>query len=157
MNCELCGKSAEKTKKIQVEGTTLQVCSACARHGEEVFQSRGGKTKEDILARVNKMHNRPYSSQGTQEEKELALDYPDRISKARIEYDWTQEELSNKVNEKKSVISKIERGDLNPSEDLIKKLEKTLNVELKEAIKEVVPKKSNLSSGLTIGDLLKEG
>ncbi len=157
MNCELCGKSAGKSKKIRVEGTTLQVCPSCARHGEEVFQSRGGKTKEDILARINRIQNRPYSYEGTREEKELALDYPDRISKARIQLNWTQEELSNRVNEKKSVISKIERGDLNPSEELIKKLENVLDIELKEKIMEVAPKKSNTSSGLTIGDLIKEG
>ncbi len=155
MNCELCGKQAGKAKRIQVEGTTLQVCPSCERHGKEVFLSEGGSTTEDILARITRAKNRPYSSGTTKEEKELALDYHERISGARIKNGWTQEELASMVNEKKSVISKVERGELHPSDELVRKLENTLNIELKEAIVEVAPKSSNGSSGLTIGDLLK--
>lgn len=155
MNCELCGKPAGKSKRILVEGTTLHACPSCAKHGKEVIQSRGGKTKEDILSRINRLREKPYSSPVPRDERELALDYNERISSARINHDWTQEELADRVNEKKSVISKVERGDLHPSDDLIAKLEKTLEVELKEVIAEVAPKKSGSSSGLTIGDLLK--
>ncbi len=155
MNCELCGKPAGRTKKVLVEGTTLQVCERCARHGEEVFSAKSGATKEDILARVNRRRDHPYSSRNKESEKELALDYAEKISGARLERGLTQEELARSVMEKKSVIAKVEHGDLYPSDDLAKKLESALEIELFEVIGEVAPIQTNKSSSITIGDLLK--
>ncbi len=155
MNCELCGKPAGRTKKVLVEGSTLQVCERCAKHGEEVFSSKGGAKKEDILARINKRRDQPYSSTRQESEKELALDYPEKISNARIERGMTQEELAKTVMEKKSVIAKVEHGDLYPSDELTKKLESALEIDLFEVIAEVAPIKSNEGGAITIGDLLK--
>ncbi len=155
MNCELCGKPAGRTKKVLVEGTTLQVCERCARHGEEVFSSKKGATKEDILARINKRRDRPYSSTRKENEKELALNYAEKISDARKDKGMTQEELAKTVMEKKSVIAKVEHGNLYPSDDLAKKLEGALEIELFEVIDEIAPIQSNEGGSLTIGDLLK--
>ncbi len=154
MNCELCGKPAGRAKKVLVEGTTLQVCARCATHGEEVFAGNSGATKEDILARIKK-RDEPYSKRPVGSEKELALDYPERISNARMEKGLTQEDLAKQVMEKKSVIAKVEHGDLYPSDSLTKKLESALEIELFEEITEVAPIQTKTSGALTIGDLLK--
>ena len=156
MNCELCGKKIGKPKKVRVEGSTLQVCEQCARHGEEVLEHKNKDVKE-LLSRVNKSKSKNIRRKGFGEEgKTLVMDYPDKIREARLKQDLTQEELAKKLNEKKSVVAKLEKEDMRPSEDLRKKLERTLNVSLLEEIEQFSQTSEHKDAGLTIGDLIKE-
>jgi putative transcription factor len=88
---------------------------------------------------------------------ELAEDYPKRISKARSKKGLTQEDLAKQINEKKSVISRLESGEMRPSDKLIKKLERTLDIKLKERMEFQIEesKKKLTSGGVTLGDLIK--
>ncbi|MFO7792045.1 MAG: multiprotein bridging factor aMBF1 [Candidatus Saliniplasma sp.] len=156
MNCELCGKKVGKPKKVKVEGSTLQVCEQCARYGKEVLEKDDSDAK-DIMSRVNKSRSRSRSSSGfDSDRKTLVMDYPDKIREARLGEELTQEELAKKLNEKKSVVAKLEKEDMRPSDSLRKKLEKTLNITLLEEIEQVSPTTEHTESGLTIGDLIKE-
>ena len=142
-----------------VEGSNLQVCQECAKYGKEVFSSEGKSgSKNEILSRIEKRKRRRQSKKAYGDEKEaLAMDYPERIRKARLEKDLTQKELSKKINEKRSVIAKLEKADMRPSDNLRKKLESTLGINLMEEIEEVHPsKKENENKGLTIGDLINQ-
>ena len=49
---------------------------------------------------------------------ELATDYDDRVRKARESEGLSQSDLANELNEKASLIRKIERGDTLPSDDV---------------------------------------
>lgn len=158
MNCELCGKEITKGTTVNVEKSKIEVCEECKKYGKEVFSAEEEDlSKNKILQRIKKKKN---SAQGTDlygdEEKELALDYSERIENARIEKDLTQEELAKLINEKRSVIAKLERNDMRPSDDLRKKLENTLEIELMEKIEGETTKTSSKSEGLTIGDLIEE-
>jgi len=159
MNCELCGNEMSRPKEVLIEGSKLKVCQECAKYGKEVFSSQGGDTsRTEIMNRIQREKRRRESRSvyGGGEEKELALDYPSRIKEARLNNDLTQEELSDKINEKKSVVTKLEKGDLHPSDKLRNKLEHALEIDLMEEVQEFVPNKKNKSSGLTLGDLIKE-
>ena len=61
------------------------------------------------------------------------------------------------LNEKESFIAKLESGNLTPSLELAKKLEKYLNIKLiiKEKAEEM-PVNNKSKSMMTIGDLLKK-
>jgi putative transcription factor len=64
--------------------------------------------------------------------EELASDYDERIRRARENRGLSQEELANELNEKTSLIRKLERGDILPSDGVQQKLERELDIALSE-------------------------
>jgi len=62
--------------------------------------------------------------------EELATDYDDRVRNARESKGLSQSELANELNEKASLIRKIERGDTLPSDRVQSKLENFLEINL---------------------------
>ena len=82
----------------------------------------------------------------------------DVIKNARKNKGLSREELGFQIGERTVTIAKLENGDLRPSDKLVKKLEKILNITLVEAVKEVStqPQRGMGSgSGLTLGDFIK--
>ena len=61
---------------------------------------------------------------------EIAQDYDDRIRNARESAGLSQEELASELNEKASLIRKLERGDILPSDEVQTKLERKLDIAL---------------------------
>lgn len=119
-SCELCGKETSSTTKIKLEGTKLKVCEDCSDLGEEVKTTSKRKRRK----------KKKTSSRNRNNQKVLNPDYGDILKSAREDKVMTQEALAEKLNEKKSRISKMERGELKPDEDTAKKLEKELGVDL---------------------------
>jgi uncharacterized protein (TIGR00270 family) len=62
-------------------------------------------------------------------EKELALDFGHRIRSAREKRDWDQREFARRMNERLNSVQRVENGN-RPSDALIKKIEKVLNIVL---------------------------
>ncbi len=158
MTCELCGKDVSKTVTVKVEGSEMEVCDSCKKYGKKVLSSeKKNQSTQEVLQRIkNKKETSSKPDKYEEEIEELALDYSERIENARLENDLTQEELAKEINEKKSVIAKLEREDMRPSEDLRKKLENTLDIKLTEKIERTPTKTSEKTEGLTIGDLIEE-
>lgn len=86
---------------------------------------------------------------------ELTEDFPQKIRSARESRGWKQADLGAKINEKASVIAKLESGTITPGDTLVRKLERELGIKLKEQVQPVAMKKQAVSSGLTLGDLVK--
>ena len=63
---------------------------------------------------------------------EVAQDYDQRIREAREAAGMNQEELANQLNEKASLIRKLELGDTLPSDTVQTKLERALDIVLTE-------------------------
>jgi putative transcription factor len=61
---------------------------------------------------------------------ELAQDYDDRIRNAREGTGMSQEDLADELNEKASLIRKLERGDVLPSDEVQQELERELDIQL---------------------------
>ncbi len=61
---------------------------------------------------------------------EIAQDYDERVRNARETAGLSQEDLANDLNEKASLIRKIERGDMLPSDEVQEKLESELDISL---------------------------
>ena len=91
------------------------------------------------------------------EMEELAGDYHQRIRQAREGADLTQEELANSINEKVSLIRKLEHGDIQPSDEVQKKLEKRLDISLTgtEEAGDEEWESGGSDTGLTLGDMVK--
>ncbi len=159
MRCEMCGKEVPYLKTALVEGAVLRVCDRCARFGKEIDEREARKYEKGNPALVEKleMRERRMRERDILEEDEvLAPDYPDRVRKARMKSGLTKEEVAKRINEKRSVVAKIESGELVPDEDLRKKLEKFLGINLMVKVEPVhIQRKSGERRGLTLGDLIR--
>ncbi len=142
--CEMCGKESSLFR-VLVEGSTLNVCEKCSRHGKVLG------TAEINLERkhISKVIMEPQIAY------EIVSDYAERIKKAREQLKMKQEDLALKISEKVVEIHKLESNKIKPSFRLARKLEKFLNIGLIEQIFEDKTSKLNFKDGnLTIGDIL---
>lgn len=156
MICELCGGDAPFLKDTVIEGTRLMVCPSCSRmgtaHREEPKEVPSSIMEERLQRRVQRSGHRDiYRDQ----DEALAEDYPERIFRARERMGLTREEMGLRINEKSNIIGKLENGTLRPDDTLRKKLEKFLNISLREKVQEGIMTGRGRSKGLTLGDLIR--
>ena len=155
MQCELCGRDCF-CKPAIIDGVKMLLCPNCMRHGE-------GIEKKETPIRVSKPVIRTIKKPKVKDvyrdmDKELISDWNNKIKNARKKKGLSREELGFKIGERTVTISKIENGDLRPSDKVIGKLEKELGVSLFGEV-EKPPSYSTGShsdSGLTLGDFIKK-
>lgn len=143
-NCDLCGRTGELAKAY-VEGTLLSVCGNCSRFGKAAYQSK--KKEEAKLKKIKKVEG-PVEN--------IVENYALLIKNAREKRNLKQEDVAKAINEKLSLIQKIETGNLKPSIELANKIGKFFDIkliEINENKEEGIKKTEN--SSLTIGDLIK--
>ena len=168
MQCEMCGAETDNPTTIQTEGTQLEVCSNCTEfgtvlHDEERKKSKkssgsgssssgggGGTTRQSPPSSGGGPSHDPLDELGT-----LAPDYDQRVRNARENAGMKQEELADELNEKLSLIRKIERGEMRPSEDVRRKLESALGVSLTEEVGGEEWETDESSGGYTVGDIIE--
>ncbi len=90
--------------------------------------------------------------------QEMVENYSDVIRQARERAGLSTEELGMKINEKESVLRKIETGKIAPNDLLVSKLERLFKIKLlvpvaDEKASQNLPKTA--SHELTLGDLMK--
>jgi len=144
MGCDLCGKNGELIK-VRIENSIMNVCKGCSEFGSVLEKV---KEKEEIKSIVK-------------EEKEIIeiikKNYSKIIKESREKLRLKQEELAKRINEKTSVIHKLENGDMEPNLELARKLEKFLNIKLIEEYEEEGKKIfSKEGKKMTIGDLIND-
>ncbi len=143
--CDLCGKDNAATK-AKIEGTILRVCTVCAAFGEII--------KPDF--RPQTTNYRPSTTDlkpQTSDLKMITPDYAQKIKTAREKAGLTQEDVAQKINEKVTLIQKVEAGNP-PSMALAKKLEHFFAVQLIIPYAEEQLQKTEKTAELTIGDIL---
>ena len=142
VNCELCGSSGNLIKAI-IEGSLLNVCENCAKFGKA------------IVVKQQPIQARPLRQKTTEIINIINPEYPKLIKEAREKLNMKQEDLAKEIDEKISLIHKLETGQLQPTILLSKKLERVLNVNLIEIYQETSEKLNFKDRELTIGDLVK--
>lgn len=148
----MCGTEEPRLKPVVIEGTRLLVCARCARFGTEVQEPKP-RRPQTPPARAGR---RPVAPAPREEvEYDLALDYPDRIRRGREGRGWKREDLARQINEKLSVIEKLEKGKMRPDDALVSRLERALGVRLMERVEEEVPPSPRDTRPLTLGDLIR--
>ena len=159
MECEICGKPVPEHNPIRakIEGSVMVVCKECSKLG--TIQKAPPKPKfrqQPKGKKQNTTRNRNYSRRDEPTE-ELVEDFAIEIRKARESKNWSREDLGKKINERVSVITRIETGKMTPDTKLTKKLEKALNIKLLEKINNVdLNQFVNSSSGeRTLGNIMK--
>jgi putative transcription factor len=148
VQCEMCGADTPSPTTVKIEGAELDVCSECTDFGTEVRQGTSSSTTTKYSTSSSSgssSGSSPSTASGSggssgsrrrrdmfDEMEELATDYDRRIREARESRGLSQEELAKGLNEKASLIRKLERGDMLPSDEVQKKLERELDISLLE-------------------------
>lgn len=139
MQCEMCGSEVEVPNRVRVEGTVMGLCADCARFGTVLEAppapppaarglpppyavSRGSPGRRSLEER---------DLYAEMPELELVPDWGHRIREAREKLTWTPEELAKRLNEKKSVVLKLESGSFHPPDATVRKVERLLHVRLR--------------------------
>ena len=143
MLCEMCGKDVPQTSLVRLERSVLTLCPDCARFGTLVdppvvsaapeATASGGFRPGLGVTRATGPRRRLEERDLYQEigEMELVPDWNKRIRISREALQWTPEVLGKKLNEKKSVVLKIESGSFRPPDALVRKIEHLLKVRLR--------------------------
>ncbi len=157
MRCEICGKRIRgNAKEVYVDGAKLEVCKRCAKHGtavepHEKKRSRSRSKKGKSEPKKKKSYSRK------RDDRRIIPNYSEVIRNAREEMELSQKDLASKINEKESVIHRLETESMLPTIKLAKKLEKALNIKIMDKISKDVdlPKYEKGSKSLTIGDIIE--
>ncbi|AGB16306.1 TIGR00270 family protein [Halovivax ruber XH-70] len=176
VQCEMCGAETQAPKTIKVEGAKLDVCSNCTDFGTEVktpgsTSSTSTKYSTDSSGSSSGSGSTSRSSSGGSsgggggrssdmfdEMDEIAPDYDDAIRQAREEAGLSQSELANELNEKASLIRKLERGETLPSDEVQSELEQFFDLSLSASTggSDDTEWSGGSSSGsYTLGDVVK--
>ncbi|MFB6126174.1 MAG: multiprotein bridging factor aMBF1 [Halolamina sp.] len=170
--CEMCGDSNSSLTTTKVEGAELELCDDCTEFGTEV---RTGSDGDSTTTKYSTSSSSGSSSSGSSgsgsggssgssggrrndmfdDMGELATDYDDRIRSARERENLSQEELSDRLNEKASLIRKLERGDILPSDDVQSELERELDISLSGEVNTDTDWESDSGATTTLGDVVK--
>ena len=121
MQCEICGSNAGKGRRATIDGIEMVVCDACVSLGIE-------KKSPSFAPRQIESPQEKVSF----EQEELKKRFGRIISIARQKKGLTFEELGKKIFEPASLLKRIESEHLVPSDKLVAKLEKALEIKLKE-------------------------
>ena len=124
--CEICGVEIKKghARYIQIGTSKLRVCEACARYGTAVVEPEN-KNSSSLLARKGNLHHKGMDI----EIEELDMDMDDygrKVKEAREKAGLKQEELAKMINEKHSLLRKIENNAITPTEEVRMKIERVL-------------------------------
>lgn len=143
MNCELCGKVMDRYHEVIIDGVTMKVCQDCAKYGKEVTRKpltvQREQTPHPVQAR-NFVHVSPPPqprrriADNVDDSDEPIIDFGKVIKKRREEMGLSQEELANKLQEKKNVVAKIEREEIKPDKQTARKIEKVMGVRILEKV-----------------------
>jgi putative transcription factor len=152
MLCEMCS-TGNAMYKADVEGAKLSVCEKCARYGKVIGRVI---VQDPRAAKKAAAQAAAAPAKRTETVQMIKNDYYLLIRKARDKMGLNQIDFAKHLNEKESVLHKIESGHMKPDLELARKLEKALKIVLVEQV-EIEPaaaEKKGKSEGLTLGDLI---
>jgi len=166
--CEMCGAEKSSLTTTKVEGAELELCDDCKDFGTEV-KTESSSTTSTKYSTSSDDSSSSSSSGGSSsgggggrrrdmfdQMDEIAGDYDEQIRSAREREGLSREDLAKELNEKASLIGKLERGDILPSDDVRAKLEKRLDVSLAEGSDDdTADWETDSSMTQTLGDVVE--
>ena len=150
--CELCGRELWGVAyRIRLEGADLLVCPSCARGRMIVGTVNFSKPQPSRQPRSTTKLRRKLEA-----EEVIVEGYGSLVRSAREKMGLTRDMLATMVGEKESIIRRIEAGQLEPTIELARRLEKVLKIKL---VEEVVDYGAGCEEAggydLTLGDVVE--
>ena len=169
VQCEMCGAETASPTTVKIEGAELDVCDDCTDFGTEVEQQSTGSASTKYSTGSSSGTTSESSSAGDSgsaggsrrrdmfdDMDEVVQDYDERIRTAREAAGLSQKELAQELNEKASLIRKLERGASLPSDSVQSKLERKLDITLTEGGVADTEWEGGASTGeYTLGDVVQ--
>jgi len=156
MRCEICGVSIEgKPLRTKIDGSVMEVCENCSKFGK--IQKTPPKPRNILRKKPTQQNKKIQHRKRDEPTEELIENYNIIIRKKREDKNWSREDLGSKINEKVSVINRLESGKMVPDIRLAKKLENILKITLIEKFEDfdLEAFKNSSSNGPTLGDIVK--
>lgn len=162
--CELCGQQ-RPTRLYRIESAEVMACVSCGRYGTLLLQNKDLKVKN--APQITNTHRPRRKTTYNTYRKPLGdiiliEDYGTIISRSRENIGLSRKELAESLFIRETLLIRIETGKVRPSDSLIKKLEKTLEVKLMEASGQDQVSVSQYQTGnysrsrtMTLGDFAK--
>jgi putative transcription factor len=163
LRCEVCGRRINgKPLKVIIEGAKLTVCIECSKLGKTYYEepkSRVASPRPGTKPRPLMVQTKKPQVPKVDTSSELVENFDLKIRQAREKLGLSHEELGKRINEKVSLLRKIETGKMTPDNKLATTLEHALKIKLIVPTKEekVPQAKLGRASGgdLTLGDLIQ--
>jgi len=139
-SCEICGiQILEKADRVYVEGNLLTVCKSCSKRGkpsshQQNIQKTGNPSSyQQNIQKIG--FPRPKKIVKTEkitfdDTRILVSNLSEVLRKSRMSRGLTHEQLGLSLNERASLLRKIESGSIKPDEELTKKLERFFRISL---------------------------
>jgi putative transcription factor len=158
MRCEVCGREIFGIPYYRIiEGGKLIVCSQCSKFSTQEWDPKRPQARKRTTRRRSAQPKpRKRSDIETVESLELVDDYGMIIKRARQKKGLTVEDFAKKISEKESVIKKLEKENMNPPLNLVRKVQRELGITILEEVG--TGKGQVLSRPIgprTLGDLIK--
>jgi len=161
LRCEVCGRKIHGSPiRAMIEGAKLTVCTECSKHGKIIYEEPAPRQEPARKPFAPIPAKRQALKATVDTTQEIVEGYDSKIRQAREKLGISHEELGKKINEKESVLRKIETGKMTPNNQLVTKLEHILKIKLlvpvaEEKATQPMPKAQNRE--LTLGDLMQLG
>ena len=159
-DCPICeGKIWGKGQKVLIEGAKITVCQSCAQYGVKIKNvSRTNDIVKQNYAKPKSTAKKKAYNRQIDEGLEIVEDYVTRIRKARNSRGLNQDQFAQKLNEKPSLLRRIEAGKVEPTIKLAKKIEQVYEITLVKKVDEIDPsttqnKYMKKSSSSSLGDI----
>jgi len=163
LRCEVCGcRINGKSYNVIIERAKLTVCIECSRLGKPYYEASKPKIAVSRLKGTPmplRVQTKKLQAPTVDTSFELVEHFDAKIRQAREKLGFSHEELGKRINEKVSLLRKIETGKMKPDNRLAKVLERALKIKLiVPAKEEKVPQAKiakTASRELTLGDLIQ--
>ncbi|MHA1883504.1 MAG: multiprotein bridging factor aMBF1 [Promethearchaeota archaeon] len=158
--CPICGGIIwGKGQKVLLEGAKITVCDNCAQYGKKIVKTTTNYQTKKVYQKKPQSVSRKHPVKSERiEELEIISDYPKKIRNARNTRGLNQDQFAQKLNEKPSLLRRIEAGKVEPTIKLAKKIEKMYNIKLLKSTDaiEITSKDQKFmkkSTGTSLGDI----
>ncbi|MFX0172462.1 MAG: multiprotein bridging factor aMBF1 [Candidatus Hodarchaeota archaeon] len=155
--CEMCGAEAPVVL-VEIDHVELYACPKCSRFGKSVVKKRSQKKikKYDPISRPSTKPEPRGSSPPKKDflhDKILMDGYGQIIQDARREQGLGRAEFAQMIKEKETLLARIEAEKVLPTDRVVAKIERELNIELKtemsdegSVLEDFIPKSTTIGS-----------
>ncbi|MFC7057633.1 multiprotein bridging factor aMBF1 [Halovenus salina] len=170
VQCEMCGTETASPNRVKIEGLNSMSVTSVPNSGPRSKPTRDRPRRRRSIPRAVRVrrvraapqHHGQHRWWGSRrdiydEMDEIAPDYDERIRNARESAGLTQDELAKQLNEKASLMRKLEHGETLPSDDVREKIERGLDISLTTSggSDETDWESDDATGGYTLGDVVE--